>query len=442
MKKSFLAVLFAATAYMAVTVFVAFNAGGTIDAALKQAFAESPTLRFSPKGSSIGIFSSSYTYNLGFSTQPNGPEAPALTVTFDVAHGPIPFAAGSFSPCAAVVNTRFSLAKNTPEAARAALEQVPELLNTKLRAEAGFGGSLDILLTVPPLFRDTPQRQEFQGAKVSVLTDTCFSSHTTKADIPLISLQDDSYTFLLKGLTIRSDAVKLRPYVWHGESTLKLAGLALSTKDTTPPRSFTLENLAVPGKTVLHGPTIDASFSLSGVTSVNNSAPLPLFFSTTLYNLDLDGFSQLYGLLQREYGGGGDAVRPYVDEVRKTYDLLLARSPRVEIEMKALAGTPNEIAFKGEASAPELKSVPPTPQEALAQLRAKADLSAQEQGLVILVDTFSSPEEKESQVQQQQLQTALQQLTEKGFLTRDGSSIKASAVWDGKALMVNGKLVQ
>ncbi|WP_243438502.1 DUF945 family protein [Fundidesulfovibrio soli] len=441
MKKSFVAALLAATAYMAITVFVANQAGGAIDSSLKRISSGSPLYRFTPQQSRIGIFSSSYTYTASFLSQPGGPEALSLLVTFDVAHGPIPFAAGSLSPCAALVNGRFAMAEGTPKAVRDALDQIPELFRTTLRAEAGLGGGLDLRLSVPPLFRDPPLRQEFQGATVSVSTDMDFSRQVTKVDIPLINLQDNDYTFLLKGLTIRSDAVRLLPYVWHGQSELKLAGLSLSTKDPSNTQASTLENLELRGKTTLHAPTVDYALSLSGATAINKSAPLPFSVALSLFNLDVEGFSQLNDLLQREYGGN-EAVRPYVDEVRKTYDMLLVRAPRVEFELKALPGTQNEVALKGEASAPALKSVPPTPQEALAQLRAKADLSAQEPGLVILVDTFSSPQEKESQAQQKQLQTALQQLTEKGSITRDGTRISSSAVWDGSALLVNGKPLQ
>ncbi|MFP5238365.1 MAG: DUF945 family protein, partial [Acidobacteriota bacterium] len=364
MKKSFLAVLLAATAYMAVTVFVAYHAGGTIDATLKRITADSPVLRFTPTGSSIGIFSSSYTYQAGFSTQPGSPEAPALTATFDVAHGPIPFAAGSFSPRTSVVTVRFAVSPDTPQKVREALDKAPELLKSTLRAETGFGGGLDISLTVPPIFRDAPLRQEFQGAKVTVSTNISLSQQATKVDVPLISLQDKDYTFQLKGLSLRSDGVKLRPYVWHGETLLKLKALDLSATDPGSAQSTMLENLELRGKTTLHAPTIDYTLSVGGSTAVNKSAPLPFSLVLSLFNLDVEGFSQLNDLLQREYGGN-QANRPFVDEVRKTYDLLLARSPKVEMDLKALHGTQNEIALKGEASAPGAKSLPPSPQEAL-----------------------------------------------------------------------------
>jgi len=435
-KKLLVAVLLLVTGYMAATIYIGSQTGSSLDDALKQVSGEVPTLSFTPKQSQVGIFSSSYVYAVSFKPQANSPDALLLDLTFNAAHGPIPFAAGSLAPCRSVVTGRIALAENNPEAIRKALEQAPELLNTSIRTVTGLTGEVDVKVTVPPLLRETPMRQEFQGATISVTTDKDFARRVIKAELPLLNLQDADYSFSLKGLSYQADATQLRKAVWHGQTSAGLKSVELSSKDHS--KDALLENLDLRTKSKLHDGMVDYDTAMGGVLTVSKRAPLPFAFTINGYNLDVDALSQANALLQRQ-SSGDPAKQASAEEVQKVSGALLARDPRLDVEIKAMPGGQDEVGLKAEVSAPGLKVLPPSLPEALPSLRAKADLAAQESGLAILADLFTNPQAADIPAARQQIQAFLQQFADKGFIVREGSKITSTATWDGKALLVNGK---
>jgi uncharacterized protein YdgA (DUF945 family) len=448
MKKLLIALVALAVLLLASYAFVGTRVEPAIQEMLGQASAGNPNLVILPKSKAGGLFSSRYVFTISFTLPPKQqrPGAPLnimLDINYDVAHGPIPFAAGVYTPCLAVMDATFALTPQSGKEIRSFFDMVPELASSKARARLGFDSSLDTQLTVPgfsrtfPDARGMPTTVTFKGLTGHMASPAGPGKVTGQFFAPSLAIQDKDAQVTLDALALDVDASRLRPGLWAGTYKFRAGSLNVAPKGQD---RFALRDLLLDAALTQRQDVADYAFTASAGYAMQSGRVLPVSLGTSLKNLDIGGLEQFITLSQKPETAGGDFSR-LEPELRAIANILLARSPYLEFSVKALEKD-KQMTFSCDIRPEGMTTLPQTLPQAAPMLRVKADLSCGQADLLEAACSLAA-EMKSAGVTKaqcaQDLTAQIDQAAATGFVTRAGDKLSSKASWDGREFTVNGK---
>ncbi len=415
---------------------------------LNQAAAQNSGLTVTPVSKSGGLFTSRLVYNLKLALAPDRrnptkPNTLSVDVTYDVAHGPVPFTAGVYTPCMADITSTFAVREDSNPDIVNFFKMLPDLEKIKTRTLLAFDSSMTTDLDAPAFTRTVTNPQGvattfiWKGASGRMHAPAEFTSITGSLTAPGLTIQDKDAVVALQDLKCDLKGKFLLKNVWSGGYTLRLASLdvkpegkdALSLKDLTGDVSLTPR-----------GEVLDYVVAFAAIFMGSQGTPTPAKVALSFKSLDMAALNDLITLTRATPKAPGvPAVSE--TELRNIGNAMLARSPSIELDAEAVEGG-DKLTLRAEFHTEGMKTLPFHMLQALPMLRASADFSGREQALLQLACSISSRVEKGLKDKNQcmtDLAARFEQFVSKGFAMREGDTLVSRARWDGQEFTVNGK---
>ncbi|KHK00888.1 YdgA family protein [Desulfovibrio sp. TomC] len=397
-----------------------------------------------------GVFSSTYRYEVRLAPGLDpGSALPPFEVVGVVAHGPIPFAAGSLRPALAVMDLRLALPAEAQTTWGNIQKAIPELQQTSLRTVFAFSGDSNTRFAVPPVTRAITQKD---GTALDVHWKAVTGRLDMTADLGVIDmaldapdagLSDKTMVLSLQGFSLTSNAKRVGLNLYVGTSRLSLAGLKL-TNSVAAENSFALNQLAITAQTDVQNGALD-----SAMTTQCQSLMLPglakvsLDMAVSLKNLDaaaLDTAASEFRRLNLQKMSPQEMVQAYGDLLRRHGAAIASRGPRLALDRFLLGLPSGPVEATASVTAAGSGALPETVPAALARLTAVASLKT---SLAAIMDLAAAAGKSNPALAgasaQPMVEAAVAGLAAQGYVVRDKDGLSAAVAWDGKTLTVNGK---
>ena len=399
-----------------------------------------------------GVFESTYRYRLapGHEFAP-GQALPPLDVVGVVAHGPIPFASGSWRPALAVMDLSLAPTGDAAAAWGKMLDTIPELRQTSLRTVFAFSGDSSTTFAVLPVSRTialangTALDVNWQAITGRLDMTADLGVMDLALDAPAAGLHDKTMALSMQGFSLASNAKRVGQNLYVGTSALALADLTL-TNTAAPDKSFAVNQLAVKARSDVRDGAMDSAMTLQcqGV-ALPGQTRVSLDTAMAFKNLDAAALDAAVGEFRRinlQKTPPQAQVQAYETVLRRYGAAVTARGPRLELERFVLglpSGSVEATAFVAYAGSDAL---PETLPAILARLTAAASLKASQAALLDLAAAAGKNEPSlAGPFGQQMVETAMAGLVAQGFAVRDKDGLASAAAWDGKTLTINGKIL-
>ncbi|GFK95625.1 hypothetical protein NNJEOMEG_03493 [Fundidesulfovibrio magnetotacticus] len=396
------------------------------------------------KERSSGLFSSRLVFRQEMVlSEDSGKHEEAPHVVFDVvcdiAHGPLPLAAGSFSPSLALVAVSFAVDPASDASVRDFFQRLPELAATRATIRYAFDRKSVMDLTVPPLERTLPDDKggqvtvRFQGLTATAVANAAMEAVEGTLASPGLSLRDKDAGTDLDGLSLTFDSKMSRPGFWTGTYVLKAGSLRTVQSGG---QALHLRDARADMGLLLKGDALDYLFALAATVAPENGQPVPLRASLETRNLDAAAMERLTALLRESQVPGRGA--PDEAQMRAVGEALLKGRPQLDLDLNLLDGNALQ-ALHAEVRVEELSEMPQHLAGLLPFLRAKAAFSGREADLLGLLCAIKAlghglPPEQCGQV----LSMTVENQVALGRLRREGDRLLADALWDGDRFTLNG----
>jgi len=403
-----------------------------------------------------GIFRSRYVIamSLPLPADPDAGASPgviSLDMTWHIPHGPLAFKDGSLTLCQALADVTFAIAPDAAPDVSAAAAQIPELLQSSLHAQANFDDTGSLTFTVPPFFRSfvqkngTPLNVDWKGLTLTVnfAKDNSFTGTLDAPALVLRDPKDDNHRVALSGLseTFSAKVVPGRPHLSTGD----VHGV-LKSLDVNAPAAhtaFSISDITLNGRLAPRGVVLDYTIDVKGTRHAPDSPDIPANLNIALNSLDPDALNELLGMLQK---AGVAKQDPSHEEIVRVASGLLSRSPSITLLASAMEGTPSgPVTLKAQVDTDRMKTLPPSWDRALTQLRVNASLDASETSLLDLMRLLRSenaPGTPACEQCREEDAQSIDDLVTRGHLIRADGKLAAEVVWDGQTLLINGKPLQ
>lgn len=434
----------------------AYFIGSTVEGRLKENFdnlaTSSPNLSCTLKQKHRGIFESSYTYTVDF-TGPvaQGSDATPVRISMDatyrVAHGPIPFAAMSFAPCLALADTTFTINPETDADIREVFEKLPELLQTTLHTRYGFDMGTSTDINMPPVakslaFADKPSlKLSWQGLSATVNVNSELSAYNMTFSAPGLAIQDPAASVSFSGMSGGAEGKRIQGFVWSGNFHHLLQ--TLDVKPAAPGKPFAAHDLKLNLSLTPNGPVLDYALAVSGTGKLPGGSTIPASLGMTFHSLDLAALNDLETVLHtKSPTPKAQPVSP--EDFQRVATAMLKRSPWLEIRLSLMEGGEGPVQAQANLKTDQMKTLPDNILLALTQLRAQAKLDAPEKtvlDLACLVMKEMGNAQPEAQCRAG-ITGQLDEFVSRGYLVRNGGQLTSEAVWNGLAVLLNGKPMQ
>ena len=453
MKKSLLVLAALVIAYCAAAYFIGVKADSALSARMEQTKADAPLLNYTLKQKQPGIFHSSYTYGLEYPLPPEtGKAGPnrliSLDMTMDVTHGPIVLGSEP-GLCLAQAAFTFSVNPSTSQDIRDFLAQVPELAQANSRMRIGFDMSGVTTVTVSGANRTfqaqpgKPLTVEWQPLTAVIVSNADATRYTMTGQLPSLRLQDADSSATVAGLRINADSTRLRGRIWTGSYKFSLD--TFDVRPTAPQAPFRLDKAYMNLDLVPKGETLEYTASVGGIGANAAGMKFPLSVDMLFRNLDIAALDDLQNLLQQQQDPNPATAKPGQADFLRVTGAMLARSPEIEMTVKALEGDWGPVTLQASVKTENMKEVPAHPLLALPKLRAQAKLDGPAPGVLemtclLVQDGAKRP--SSDPAFRKEMSLLLDQLVLQGYLVPSGGRLTSEASWDGAGLTVNGKRLQ
>jgi len=398
-----------------------------------------------------GVFTSRYVIATTIPFAKSGTRGPLLVpveMTSNIIHGPIPFMGGSLVPHMFVGDATFALAADADPAVREAFEKLPELSKSVIHVQGDFDNTGDVTITVPAFSKDLPQKNgttlhvDWKGftARAKRGTDTVV---TGTFEAPGITLATGPDAVALSGFsgTFATKPIEGLPLLSTGDVhyALKLFDVKMPSEGT----AFSVSDITADGHLAARGSLVDYDLVLKGTRHAPGSQDIPASLGITLRSLDAKTLNDLLDLMQKARFHPDQ--EPSEEEIMRMAAGLLPHSPSVALNISAMEGTPDgPVTLKAEAKTDHMDTLPLSWELARTQLRANASLDASEKSLrmlACLITRALAPGMTDAQCQAV-LTQRINELTAQGHLIHTDGKLTSEAVWNGQALLINGKPLQ
>lgn len=453
MKKIALILAVLAVAYCAASYFVGRQAEAVLNTRLEQMKTDAPGVNCTLKEKRQGIFTSRYTYTLAFNVpgEPGGPASGkpiTLDAILDVSHGPVAFAGGP-AVCLALTDTTFAANQDTPQIPRDFLAKLPELAQTTLRTRIAFDGSGATSIAVPPAKRTvqlengTALQVEWQPLEATATFNADFTESEMTGRCPLIRLGDGKASATFAGFSFTSKARRITGKIWGGSYRVALE--SFDVQPAAPDTPVHLDKLYANLDLKPRGGLLDYAAEFGGTGRNQTGTVIPATMSLAVANLDVAALDELQNILQKQATPGALPQSPAQEDLLRVGNALLARSPRLDLSLKALEGDLGPVTLQASVNTDNMKQVPANAALIPSMLRATAKLDGPAKGVLELACLLVQNKTKRPSSDpalRQEMAVQLDQLVLQGILVPSEDRLASVADWDGVGLTVNGKRLQ
>jgi uncharacterized protein YdgA (DUF945 family) len=408
---------------------------------------------FTLKEKSRGLFSSSYRYVVTYTLPAAAGNGKALPITHSfevvekVSHGPIPFAAGAWTPALAVLDTRLAPDQAGLKELDEFLQTVPELRQTSLRTTFGFGGGSRSRLVVPACKRTVTAKEgttfalDWQGATAVCDVTAQAAAVTVDVEVPSLSIGHKAGTLSLKGLSLRSDTKLDGKNLYLGNSSLKLGDLQFQGGAN---ERLSLTDLVIEGRSARRDAVVDGWLSMRGQGFGGKiQDKLTLDMSLAIRNLEFSALDTVMGEWERlstQPVTFEERMRQWQAVLQAQVPQLFSRGPVVELQKCVLGVPAGSVDAAARLTYAGTGPLPGDFLTAIGRFTAAARIATTQPVIedILRLAGQANPDLAAPEVRQE-AEKNIQGLVASGFASREGDKLSSRADWDGKALTVNGK---
>lgn len=374
----------------------------------------------------------------------------ALIMEHIFRHGPLPLETGEeLRPALAQVETFLASAADQPEIFRKILVEAPALEQIRAKAWIGLLGAVDGVMQMPAVAVSDAESGisfEMEASSVHFLHDRQKGTLTGNLNFPGLRVQDEHGKSGLSGLSCTFDMQEGLPWVYVGNSTLKLAHLEVAREEKP---SVTLSGLHMTSES---GIKFSRLFNVQNATldslMVGEKTYGPFFMDMAVRNLDAQAMSDLNKRLrdmseQKEITA--EAAQQMGAFAQDFFTKMLAAGPEFQIPRLSLhtdeGNVEGHLDIRLEGSAAHIVM---TPHWLLQRLEARGEISAQNSLVRHIVARSlggGMSEEENATLIDQAYDAQLGPLLRENFIVNDGERIKSRVVLNQGRLTVNGKAI-
>ena len=454
MKRLLLALAALGLIYCTMAYFIGIKTDDFLKAALDQAATNSPNLSFTLRQKHQGVFRSGsvYTVDLALPAEPGKPDTGktvSLDMAVDIAHGPIAFSK-SFTPCLALADTTYSVNPTSSLEVRDFLAKFPELLQGTSRTRMGFNMAGTTLFTVPGanktirLENGTSLQLEWQPLTAAIGFDASLTAATLDARCPFLRIQDQKTSFTLSGLGFAADSKQFKGRLWTGKHRIGANSITVQPGASDAP--VIVDDAFLNVELVPRGPVLDYAIDLGAIgKSGADQKKVPMSIGMVFHNLDVAALEDLQTVLQRQSSPAADSQNPNEADFIRIANAILARTPWLDLNGKAFEGGTAPVTIQASLKVENMTELPPSMLLALPKLRAQAKFNGTDQGvldLLCLVVQDGAKRPAGDPGFRKQMAALIDQVLLQGFLAHKDGMLSSEVLWNGAALMVNGRRMQ
>lgn len=448
MKKTLIALATVVALLLGAYLYMGTRVEPALQELFKQAAETNPNIAFTLKSKDAGLFRSRYAYSMSLplgasQSNPGAPMTIVMDLFYDVAHGPVPLAAGVYSPSLAVLDATFAIDPKSSKEIREFFDLIPELASSKARARLGFDSSIGMDMTIPAFSKTFPGARGshttvgFKGLTGTMRATTAFETYTGQFAAPGLAINDNDVALTLESMTLSMNAVRLRPNLWGGTHQMRAQSLTVIPRGA---ERFSMQNLTGDVALTPRSNLLDYLIALSGTYAAPHGQTIPLAMNIGWRNLDIDALSELIAVINKPEALGGDYAR-IEPQLRSLGSVMVSRSPSMEFGVRAYEGE-RLLSLSCDIRAEGMNTLPQTMAQATALLKGKAEFSGRQQDLTDVTCALAASARNADLTKAKcadDLTALIDQMAALGYVTRIGEKLSSKASWDGRELTVNGK---